>query len=118
MVVMLVLVVVSVIIVTQGQRKIPIQYAKRVVGRKIYGGQSTFLPLRVNQAGVIPIIFAQSIILFPATIAGFIPSKAFQSFAQALTRGEWVYNSIYAVLIIFFAYFYTAVVFCQSNSSR
>jgi len=111
MVVMLVGVVVGVIVVTQGQRKIPIQYAKRVVGRKIYGGQSTFLPLRVNQAGVIPIIFAQSIILFPATIAGFIPHKGFQSFAMMLTRGEWVYNSIYALLIIFFAYFYTAITF-------
>jgi len=108
---MLIFVVVAVIVVTQGQRKIPVQYAKRVVGRKIYGGQSTFLPLRVNQAGVIPIIFAQSIILFPATIAGFIPSKGFQSFAQALTRGEWLYNSLYALLIMFFAYFYTAITF-------
>jgi len=111
MVVMLIAVVVAVIVVTQGQRKIPVQYAKRVVGRKIYGGQATFLPLRVNQAGVIPIIFAQSIILFPATIAGFVPNQAFQNFAHALTRGEWLYNSIYAVLIIFFAYFYTAITF-------
>lgn len=111
MVVMLVAVVIAVIVVTQGQRKIPVQYAKRVVGRKIYGGQSTFIPLRVNQAGVIPIIFAQSIILFPATIAGFIPSQGFQRFAEALTRGEWLYNSIYAFLIMFFAYFYTAITF-------
>ena len=111
MVVMLVAVVVAVIVVTQGQRKIPVQYAKRVVGRKVYGGQSTFLPLRVNQAGVIPIIFAQSIILFPATIAGFIPHKGFQDFAMALTRGEWLYNSLYALLIMFFAYFYTAITF-------
>lgn len=111
MLVMLIAVVVAVIVVTQGQRKIPIQYAKRIVGRKVYGGQSTFLPLRVNQAGVIPIIFAQSIILFPATIAGFIPHKGFQAFAQALTRGEWLYNSIYALLIMFFAYFYTAITF-------
>lgn len=111
MVVMLVAVIVAVIVVTQGQRKIPVQYAKRVVGRKVYGGQSTFLPLRVNQAGVIPIIFAQSIILFPATIAGFIPSQAFQKLAQELTRGEWLYNSIYALLIMFFAYFYTAITF-------
>lgn len=111
MVVMLVAVVVAVIVVTQGQRKIPVQYAKRVVGRKIYGGQSTFLPLRVNQAGVIPIIFAQSIILFPATIAGFVPHQGFQKFAMALTKGEWLYNSIYALLIIFFAYFYTAITF-------
>jgi preprotein translocase subunit SecY len=111
MVFMLVAVIVAVIVVTQGQRKIPVQYAKRVVGRKVYGGQATFLPLRVNQAGVIPIIFAQSIILFPATIAGFIPSQAFQKFAQVLSRGEWLYNSLYALLIMFFAYFYTAITF-------
>jgi len=111
MVVMLVFVVVAVILVTQGQRKIPIQYAKRVVGRKVYGGQSTFIPLRVNQGGVIPIIFAQSIILFPATIAGFVPHQGFQKFAMELTRGEWVYNISYALLIIFFAYFYAAITF-------
>ena len=111
MVFMLVAVIVAVIVVTQGQRKIPVQYAKRVVGRKVYGGQSTFIPLRVNQAGVIPIIFAQSIILFPATIAGFIPNQGFQHFAQVLTRGEWLYNSLYALLIMFFAYFYTAITF-------
>jgi len=111
MLIMLVAVIVAVIVVTQGQRKIPIQYAKRVVGRKVYGGQSTFLPLRVNQAGVIPIIFAQSIILFPATIAGFVPHAGFQKFAEILTRGEVLYNSLYALLIIFFAYFYTAITF-------
>lgn len=111
MVVMLIVVVVAVILATQGQRKIPIQYAKRVVGRKVYGGQSTFLPLRVNHGGVIPIIFAQSIILFPATIAGFIPNQGFQKFATMLTRGEIVYNMSYAILIIFFAYFYTAITF-------
>jgi preprotein translocase subunit SecY len=111
MVVMLVLVIVAVIMVTQGQRKIPIQYAKRVVGRKVYGGQSTFIPLRVNQGGVIPIIFAQSIILFPATIAGFIPNQTFQKIAMSLTKGEWVYNTTYSILIIFFAYFYAAITF-------
>ncbi|MCX5679202.1 MAG: preprotein translocase subunit SecY [Candidatus Omnitrophica bacterium] len=111
MVVMLVAVIIAVIAVTQGQRKIPVQYAKRVVGRKIYGGQSTFIPLRVNQAGVIPIIFAQSIILFPATIAGFIPNQGFQRMAMSLTKGEWLYNSVYALLILFFAYFYTAITF-------
>jgi preprotein translocase subunit SecY len=111
MCVMLVVVVVAVIVVTQGQRKIPIQYAKRVVGRKVYGGQATYLPLRVNHGGVIPIIFAQSIILFPATIAGFVPNQGFQKFAMALTKGEWVYNIIYSLLIIFFAYFYTAITF-------
>jgi preprotein translocase subunit SecY len=111
MVVMLVGVIVAVILVTQGQRKIPIQYAKRVVGRKVYGGQSTFIPLRVNQGGVIPIIFGQSIILFPATIAGFIPNQTFQRLAMSLTKGEWVYNISYSVLIIFFSYFYAAISF-------
>ncbi|MFA5085865.1 MAG: preprotein translocase subunit SecY [Candidatus Omnitrophota bacterium] len=111
MIVMLIAVIVAVILVTQGQRKIPIQYAKRVVGRKVYGGQSTFIPLRVNQGGVIPIIFAQSIILFPATIAGFIPNQTFQKIAMSLTKGEWVYNISYAVLIIFFSYFYAAISF-------
>src|SRR3989338_5629736 len=111
MVVMLVLVIVAVIVVTQGQRKIPIQYAKRVVGRKVYGGQSTFLPLRVNQGGVIPIIFAQNIILFPATIAGFIPNQTFQKIVMSLTEGGWAYNISYAILIIFFSYFYAAITF-------
>ena len=87
---MLIAVIVAVVAITQGQRKIPIQYAKRVVGRKIYGGQSTYIPLRVNQAGVIPIIFAQSIILFPATIAGLIPSQAVQNIATMLTRESLV----------------------------
>jgi len=108
---MLIGVVVAVVAITQGQRKIPIQYAKRVVGRKIYGGQSTYIPLRVNQAGVIPIIFAQSIILFPATIAGLIPSAAVQNIASMLTRETFVYNIIYSLLIIFFCYFYTAITF-------
>ncbi len=108
---MLVGVVVAVVAITQGQRKIPIQYAKRVVGRKIYGGQSTYIPLRVNQAGVIPIIFAQSIILFPATIAGLVPSQAVQNIASMLTRETFVYNIMYAILIIFFCYFYTAITF-------
>ena len=108
---MLVGVVLAVVAITQGQRKIPIQYAKRVVGRKIYGGQSTYIPLRVNQAGVIPIIFAQSIILFPATIAGLVPSQAVQNIASMLTRETFVYNIMYTLLIIFFCYFYTAITF-------
>jgi len=111
MAIMLVGVIVAVVLITQGQRKIPIQYTKRVIGRKIYGGHSTFIPLRVNQAGVIPIIFAQSIILFPATIAGLVPNQAVQSVANALMRGQLLYNVIYAVLIIFFCYFYTAITF-------
>jgi preprotein translocase subunit SecY len=106
-----VLVVVAVILITQGQRKIPVQYAKRIVGRKVYGGQSTYIPLKVNQAGVIPIIFAQSIILFPATIAGFIPNPAMQRMAESLLRGQFLYTVVYSLLIVFFAYFYTAITF-------
>ena len=111
MTVMLVAVVVAVVLITQGQRKIPIQYAKRVVGRRVYGGQSTYIPLRVNQPGVIPIIFAQSIILFPATIASLIPTPAMQNLASVLMRGNFIYNAIYSLLIIFFSYFYTAITF-------
>ncbi|MCM8782757.1 MAG: preprotein translocase subunit SecY, partial [Candidatus Omnitrophica bacterium] len=109
--VMLVAVVVGVIVITQGQRKIPIQYAKRIVGRRVYGGQSTYIPLRVNQPGVIPIIFAQSIILFPATVASLIPNPAMQNLASVLMRGNVIYNTIYCLLIIFFSYFYTAITF-------
>ena len=104
-------VVFAVIMITQGQRKIPVQYARRVVGRKIYGGQSTYIPLKVDTSGVIAIIFAQSIILFPATMASFIPNPAFQRFAQSLMRGHLLYTSLYTLLIIFFCYFYTAIVF-------
>ncbi|MCM8800726.1 MAG: preprotein translocase subunit SecY [Candidatus Omnitrophica bacterium] len=111
MAVLLVGVVLSVILITQGQRRIPVQYARRIVGRKIYGGQSTYLPLKVDTAGVIAIIFAQSIILFPATLASFIPNPTFQRWAQGLVRGHILYTIIYALLIIFFCYFYTAIVF-------
>jgi len=104
-------VVFAVILITQGQRKIPVQYARRIVGRKIFGGQSTYIPLKVDTSGVIAIIFAQSIILFPATIASFIPNPAFQNLAQSLIRGHLLYTFIYALLIIFFCYFYTAIVF-------
>jgi len=106
---MMIAVIVAIITITQGQRRIPVQYAKRVVGRKVYGGQSTYIPLRVNQAGVIPIIFAQSIILFPATVAGFVQNPVLQRVASSLTRGQPLYTLIYSALIIFFAYFYTAI---------
>lgn len=109
--VFLVAVVLSVILVTQGQRKIPVQYARRIVGRKIMGGQSTYIPLKVDTSGVIAIIFAQSIILFPATMASFIPNPAFQRWAQGLVRGHLLYTAVYTLLIVFFCYFYTAIVF-------
>jgi len=106
-----VLVVVAVVVITQGQRKIPIQYAKRIIGRRVYGGQSTYIPIRVNHAGVIPIIFAQSILLFPATLSGFFPHPGVQAIANAFMRGHIVYTILYAGLIIFFTYFYTAITF-------
>jgi preprotein translocase subunit SecY len=109
--VMLVAVTAGVIVLTQAQRKIPVQYAKQIKGRKVYGGQSTFLPLRVNQAGVIPIIFAAALLMFPATIAQFFHTKAMQSINDMLSPGALLYNIIYVVLIIFFAYFYTAITF-------
>jgi preprotein translocase subunit SecY len=93
----------------RGQRRIPIQYAKRVVGRKLYGGQSTHLPLKVNTSGVIPPIFASSILLFPATLASWFPFLSRVS--EEIRPGTWVYNTLYVALIIFFAYFYTAVTF-------
>ncbi len=108
---LLVGVVFAVILITQGQRKIPVQYARRIVGRKIFGGQNTYIPLKVDTSGVIAIIFAQSIILFPATIASFIPNPAFQRWAQGLVRGHLLYTVVYSLLIIFFCYFYTAIVF-------
>ncbi len=111
MAVLLVGVVFAVILITQGQRKIPVQYARRIVGRKIFGGQSTYIPLKVDTSGVIAIIFAQSIILFPATLASFIPNPAFQRWAQGLVRGHLLYTVVYSLLIIFFCYFYTAIVF-------
>jgi preprotein translocase subunit SecY len=115
---LLVAVVFAVIMITQGQRKIPVQYARRIVGRKIFGGQSTYIPLKVDTAGVIAIIFAQSIILFPATMATFIPNPAFQRFAQGLVRGHLAYTIIYAILIVFFCYFYTAIVFNPHDLSE
>ncbi len=111
MAVLLAGVVFAVIMITQGQRKIPVQYARRIVGRKIFGGQSTYIPLKVDTSGVIAIIFAQSLILFPATLASFIPNPAFQSWAQGLVRGHLLYTVAYSLLIIFFCYFYTAIVF-------
>ncbi len=109
--VLMVLVVAGVIVMTLGQRPIPVQYAKRVVGRRIYGGQSTHIPLRVNTAGVIPVIFAASIIVFPATIAQFSKHPWMQAVARALSPATVIYTLLYAVAIIFFTYFYTAIIF-------
>jgi preprotein translocase subunit SecY len=109
LVAVMVVVIGLIVFVERGQRRIPIQYAKRVVGRRLYGGQSTHLPLKVNTAGVIPPIFASSLLLFPATLAGWFPFL--QRVSDALQSGGWVYNTLYILLIVFFAYFYTAVTF-------
>ncbi len=100
-----------IIYVERGQRKIPVQYAKRIVGRKMYGGQSTHLPLKINTSGVIPPIFASSIIMFPATVAGFIQIPWVQSIARELAPGTIFYTVLYISMIMFFSFFYTAVVF-------
>ena len=107
----MVVIVGAVIFMERSQRRIPVQYAKRMVGRKVYGGQSSHLPLKLNTAGVIPPIFASSVLIFPATIAGFSDHPWAQTVADTLAPGSSVYNLIYVVMIIFFCYFYTAVVF-------
>ncbi|MDY6990578.1 MAG: preprotein translocase subunit SecY [Thermodesulfobacteriota bacterium] len=109
--VLMVAVVGIIIFVERGQRRIPVQYAKRIVGRKMYGGQSTHLPLKINTSGVIPPIFASSIIMFPATIANFIDIPWVQSVAQAMTPSSIIYNLVYVGFIVFFCFFYTAVTF-------
>ncbi len=107
-----VLIIMGVVLVQEGQRRIPVQYAKRVVGRKMYGGQSTHIPLKVNQAGVIPVIFAMSLIAFPGQIAQFFPnSGVYKFFNTYLNWGSPIHGILYALLIIGFTYFYTAVTF-------
>ena len=101
--------IVVVIEVNEGQRRIPVQYAKRVIGRKMYGGHSTFLPLKVNQAGVIPIIFASSILMLPVTLAQFIHVGWVQALAKFFGWGTWANTCLYAILIVIFTYFYTAI---------
>ena len=108
---MLFLVIAGTIAVTQAQRKIPVQYAKRVVGRKVYGGQSTYMPLRVNYSGVMPIIFAQAIMMFPPKLFGMMPFEAAKRFGAAIDVGTMWYNLIYASLIFFFSYFWVATQF-------
>ena len=108
---LVVLVIAAITFFERGYRRVPVQYAKRLVGRKMYGGQSTHLPLKINQAGVIPPIFASSILLFPAQIANMAGLPWLQQAAQALQPGDWRYDVVYVVLIVFFCYFYTAVTF-------
>ncbi len=101
-----------VILITQGARRIPVQYAKRVVGRKVYGGTTQYIPLRVNTAGVMPIIFAQSILFIPGTIASFFPNAEFLRSVEFALRPDGVlYSVLYGLMIVFFTYFYTAIAF-------
>ncbi len=111
LIVLMVLVVGFIIFVEQGQRRIPVQYAKRVVGRRMYGGQSTHLPLKINTSGVIPPIFASSIIMFPATIGSFVKVEWIQTVTAAMRPGNLVYELLFVGFIFFFCYFYTAVTF-------
>lgn len=102
----------AIIVMTQGARRIPVQYAKRQIGNKVFGGQTQYIPLRINTAGVMPIIFAQSLMFLPGTVAGFFPNnEAAMWFAQVFGYTSWVYAFTYAVVIVFFTYFYTAIVF-------
>ena len=103
------LMIIVVIEVTQGQRRVSVQYAKRVVGRKMYGGHTTHIPLKVNQAGVIPIIFASSVLMFPITIAQFVQNETVQWIASFFAWGTLTNTIMYALLIMFFTYFYTAI---------
>ena len=113
-IVVVLLSVVFVVFMTNGERRIPVQYAKKVVGRKMYGGQNTNIPLKVNMTGVMPIIFAQSFVVLPATIMNFFPSLEkgwFKSVVDAMNVGGWVYTLVMFLLIIFFSYFYTVISF-------
>jgi len=113
-----VVVVGAIVLMERAQRRIPVQYAKRVVGRKVYGGQSTYLPLRLNTGGVIPVIFAASILSFPQTIGQMIDSPIVKSITRALSWGEPLYNLVYVISIIFFCYFYTSIIFNPQDTAE
>ncbi len=113
------LIIVAVVFMEQGQRRIPVQYAKRVVGRRMTSGGSTYIPLKVNQAGVIPIIFASSVLYFPTLLSSVIQAQWFQNLINnhLLNQGSWVYITIYGLLVVFFAYFYTAISFNPNDTA-
>ncbi len=115
MVILIGLVVGATILLTEGERRVPVQYTKRVIGRKVYGGQSTYLPLKINQGGVIPLIFAVSILMFPATILRFTSIPLMEKISVWLSPGAPLYTLLYAVLTIFFCYFYAAITFNPQN---
>jgi preprotein translocase subunit SecY len=115
MIALFLIVTMGIIAVVQGQRKIPVQYAKRVVGNKVMGGQSSFLPLKVNYSGVMPVIFASAILLFPQQILSWVGAhfelRFLTEFSNNLLRGHWTYYALNAILILFFSYFWVSVMF-------
>src|SRR5207249_72499 len=111
LVVLMVLVVAAIIFVERGHRRVTVQYAKRVVGRRMYGGSSTHIPLKVNTGGVIPIIFASSLLAFPATMAGAFKGPWAEAVTQQLLPGQPLYSLLFVTGIVFFTYFYTAIIF-------
>ena len=117
-IVVMLAVVAGCVMLQEGQRRLPVQYAKRMVGNKMYGGQSSFIPLRVNTAGVIPIIFASSVLLFPYTVAGLFQNSAARAVQQAMSPNSPIYMVLYVIMIVFFSYFYTAVVFKPEDISN
>ncbi|MBM2844700.1 MAG: preprotein translocase, SecY subunit [Bacteroidetes bacterium] len=116
---LMVAIIAGVVLVTQGTRRIPVQYAKRVVGRKVYGGVTQYIPMRVNTAGVMPIIFAQSIMFIPSTILTFFPESEFmQGLSQYFEYTSLTYSFFYGIMIVFFTYFYTAIAFNPKDVSE
>jgi preprotein translocase subunit SecY len=116
--VFMVFVVAFIVYMERAQRRIPVQYAKRVVGRKIYGGQNTYLPLRVNTGGVIPVIFASSVVMIPTTIAGMFQNQWLQTISDYISWGQPIYYALYATAIIFFSYFYVSIIFNPSDTAE
>ena len=116
--VFMVFVVAFIVYMERAQRRIPVQYAKRVVGRKIYGGQNTYLPLRVNTGGVIPVIFASSVVMIPTTIAGMFQNEWLQTISDYISWGQPIYYMLYATAIIFFSYFYVSIIFNPADTAE
>jgi preprotein translocase subunit SecY len=114
----MVLVVGFIVLMERAQRRVPVQYAKRVVGRKVYGGQNTYLPLRVNTAGVIPVIFASSVVMIPSTIAGMFQNEWLQTIATYISWGQPIYYMLYVTAIIFFCYFYVSIIFNPADTAE
>jgi preprotein translocase subunit SecY len=114
----MVIVVAFIVFMERGQRRIPVQYAKRVVGRRVYGGQNTYLPLRVNTGGVIPVIFASSVVMIPSTIAGMFQNEWLQTVSSYLAWGQPLHYLLYVVAIVFFCYFYVSIIFNPADTAE